>query len=40
MRWLDRITDSIDMNLGKLEEILRDREVWSAAIPGVTKNQT
>ena len=40
MRWLDRITDSIDMNLGKLQEILRDREAWSAAIPGVTKNQT
>ena len=40
MRWLDTITDSIDMNLGKLQEILRDSEDRSAAIPGFTKNQT
>ena len=39
MRWLDTITDSIDMNLGKLQEILRDSEARSAAIPGFTKNQ-
>ena len=34
MRWLDSNTDSIDMNLGKLQEIVRDREVWRAAISG------
>ena len=40
MRWLDRLTDSVDMNLGKLQEIVRDREAWHAAAPGVAKNQT
>ena len=40
MRWLDSITDSMDMNLRKLREIVKDRKVWYAAIHGVTKNQT
>ena len=39
MRWLDRITDSMDMNLSKLQEIVKDRESWHAAVHGVTKNQ-
>ena len=38
--WLDRITDSVDMNLGKLQEIVRDREAWCAAVHAVTKSQT
>ena len=38
MRWLDSITDTMNMNLGKLQEMLRDKEVWRAAVHGVTKS--
>ena len=40
MRWLDGITDSMDMNLSKFQEMVKDREVWSTAVHGVTKSQT
>ena len=40
MRWLSDITDAMDMNLGKLQEMVKDREAWHAAVHGITKSQT
>ena len=39
MRWLDGITDSVDMNVGQLQDAVEDSEAWSAAGPGVAKSQ-
>jgi len=40
MRWLDGVTDSVDINVSKLREMVMDREVWHAAVQGVAKRQT
>ena len=40
MRWLDSITDSVDMNSSRFQELVKDREAWRAAVHGVTRSQT
>ena len=40
MRWFDGITNSMDMNFGKLQEMVRDREAWRAAVPEITRSPT